>query len=573
MSAHQILVLTYIQLFLLLSPSIGLYRLFEKAGVPGWKAFVPFYNTWEMLTLAGRPRHWVFWQFVPVMGWFITMGIYVEFVKVFGRFKFWEHALAALVPLLYFPYLAWAPAESFAPGKNAKNTGRTTYSRTNPGKPAPKAENTGKPNAKAAGAGAGASDAAAGKPGTPAADERGARFIGADEARKHRKSKAREWVDAGVFAVVAATLIRTFVFEAYVIPTGSMEKTLLVNDYLFVSKFAYGPRIPMTPLSIPFVHNMLPLIDRKSYVEWIKLPYTRWFEKPVHRHDVVVFNFPEGDTLINKPDYLSAIPYYDVIRQQGNGNSDSGRQVVLNNPDEWPIILHPPDKQENYIKRCVGIPGDTLQLKDQVIYINGQAQPLPPESETYYDVKTHGQPLDETVMQDEYDLDISNGDELSSRTNPNEYRMLLTARARDKMLKNGLAMSITPEIDSTSAVWPYSPLLHWHVDNYGPVFIPHRGATIRLNPTTYTIYNRAIRVYEGNEFEMRDGKYYLNGNEVHDYTFRYNYYWMMGDNRHGSQDSRFWGFVPETMVVGEASLIWMSWGHGVRWRRLFRKIK
>src|SRR5579859_1162308 len=265
MSAHQILVLIIIQLFLLLTPSFGAYKLFEKAGVPGWKAFIPFYNTWIMLTLAERPRHWVFWQVVPVMGWFITMGIYVEFVKVYGKFRFYEHAMASLVPLAYFPYLGW--------------DGKTKY-------------------------------------------------IGGPAARKHKKTKTREWIDAGVFAVVAATLIRTFVFEAYVIPTGSMEKTLLVNDYLFVSKFAYGPRIPMTPLSIPFVHNTLPLVDRKSYVEWIELPYTRWFASPVKRCDVVVFNFPEGDTLINLPDYQSAHPYYDVIREMGNGNADSGRTLV-----------------------------------------------------------------------------------------------------------------------------------------------------------------------------------------------------------------------------------------------------
>jgi signal peptidase I len=510
MSSHQVFVLIVIQLFLLLTPSIGLYKLFEKAGVPGWKAFIPFYNTWIMIKLSGRQEHWVFWQLIPVVGWFITMGLYVEFVKVYGKFHFWEHALAALVPLVYFPYLGW----------DAKT-----------------------------------------------------KYIGIAEARKHRKSKTREWVDAGVFAVVAATLIRTFVFEAYVIPTGSMEKTLLVNDYLFVSKFAYGPRIPMTPLSIPFVHNTLPLVPRKSYVEWITLPYVRWFQSPVKRGDVVVFNFPEGDTLINLPDYQSAHPYYDVIRELGNGNADSGRQIVLGNPDQYPLILHPPDKQENYIKRCVAISGDTIQLKNQVVYINGQAQPLPPFSETRCLVKTHGQPLDETVMQEEYNIDVSDPSELSQTNNPNEYSMLLTAGAREKMLKNGVAASITPVIDSTQAVWPYSPLASWQLDNYGPLFIPRRGSTISLDPTTYAIYNRAIRVYEGNKFEQREGKYYLNDQEVHSYTFHYNYYWMMGDNRHESQDSRLWGMVPETMIVGEASIIWMSWGKGVRWSRLFRKIK
>ena len=510
MSSHQVFVLVVIQLFLLLTPSIGLYKLFEKAGVPGWKAFIPFYNTWIITKLAGRQQHWVFWQLIPAAGWFITMGIYVEFVKVYGKFQLWEHALAALVPLLYFPYIGW----------DVKT-----------------------------------------------------KFIGEAEARKHKKSKTREWIDAGIFAVVAATLIRTFVFEAYVIPTGSMEKTLLVNDYLFVSKFAYGPRIPMTPLSIPFVHNTLPLVDRKSYVEWITLPYIRWFESPVKRGDVVVFNFPEGDTLINKEDYQSAHPYYDVIRELGNGNVDSGRQIVLGNPDQYPLITHPPDKQENYIKRCVAISGDTIQLKNQVVYINGKAQPLPPFSETRYTVKTKGQPFDETVMQDEYNLDISDPSEVSQTNEQNEYSMVLTAAAKDKLLKNGIATSIVPAIDSTQAVWPYSPLAPWKLDNYGPLFIPRRGSTITLDPTTYAIYNRAIRIYEGNKFESHDGKYYLNDQEVHSYTFHYNYYWMMGDNRHESQDSRFWGMVPETMIVGEASLIWMSWGKGVRWSRLFSKIK
>ena len=199
MSTHQVLVLVFIQLVILLLPSLGLYKLFEKAGAPGWKAFVPFYNTWVMLELAERPKHWVFWQLIPVVGWFISMGIFVEFVKAFGKFHLYEHALAALLPLLYFPYLGYNAATKF----------------TGPG-----------------------------------------------PVRKHQKGTAREWIDAGVFAIVAATLIRTFVFEAYTIPTGSMEKTLLVNDFLFVSKFSYGPRIPNTPLSIPFVHNTLPEIGR-----------------------------------------------------------------------------------------------------------------------------------------------------------------------------------------------------------------------------------------------------------------------------------------------------------------------
>lgn len=510
MSSHQLLVLVLIQVIILLLPSIGAAKLFEKAGVPGWKAYIPFYNTWIMLQLAERPKHWVYWQIIPVVGWFISLGIYVEFVKTFGKFKLWEHAMAALLPIVYFPMIGFDPK---------------------------------------------------------------VKFTGAGPVRKHKKGTAREWIDAGVFAIVAATLIRTFVFEAYTIPTGSMEKTLLVNDFLFVSKFSYGPRIPNTPLSIPFVHNTMPVTNGNSYVEWIKVPYTRWFPSPVKRGDVVVFNFPDGDTVINLPEFQSQRPYYEVCRELGKGNMDSGRQIVLGNPDQYPIVLRPVDKEENYIKRCVAIAGDTLQIKNQVLYIDGKAQPFPPESETYYTVDTKGQPLDEQVMKDDYNLDINNGDEIRPTGIPNQFDMLLTWDAHQKMLGSGLAKRIVPDIDSDLSVYPYVNSYTWSRDNYGPLWIPAKGAALTLTPQNYPLYERAIRVYEGNDFEMKDGKFYLNGQPVTQYTFKMNYYWMMGDNRHGSQDSRYWGFVPEDHVVGEAWMIWMSWDKGVRWKRLFQKIK
>jgi len=510
MSSHQLLVLVLIQVIILLLPSIGAAKLFEKAGVPGWKAYIPFYNTWIMLQLAERPKHWVYWQIIPVVGWFISLGIYVEFVKTFGKFKLWEHAMAALLPIIYFPMIGFDPK---------------------------------------------------------------VKFTGAGPVRKHKKGTAREWIDAGVFAIVAATLIRTFVFEAYTIPTGSMEKTLLVNDFLFVSKFSYGPRIPNTPLSIPFVHNTLPVTNGNSYLEWVKIPYTRWFPSPVKRTDVVVFNFPDGDTVINLPEFQSQRPYYEVCRELGRGNADSGRQIILVNPDQYPIVLRPVDKEENYIKRCVAIAGDTLQIKNQVLYIDGKAQPFPPESETNYTVDTKGQPLDEQVMKDDYNLDINNGDEIRPTGIPNQFDMLLTWAAHQKMLSSGLAKSIVPDIDSDLSVYPYVNTYTWSRDNYGPLWIPAKGATLTLTPQNYLLYERAIRVYEGNDFEMKDGKFYLNGQPVTQYTFKMNYYWMMGDNRHGSQDSRYWGFVPEDHVVGEAWMIWMSWDKGVRWRRLFQKIK
>ncbi|MDP4151225.1 MAG: signal peptidase I [Bacteroidota bacterium] len=514
MSIHQILVLLLIQLLILMLPSPGIYKMFQKAGFSGFAgaagAFIPFYNTWIMQKLEDRPRHWVYWQIIPVVGWFISMGIFVEFAKVFGKFRFHQHALAALLPVIYFPYI----------GNNKKD-----------------------------------------------------KYIGPERVKKHKKSTAREWVDAAIFAVIAATLIRTFVFEAYTIPSGSMEKTLLVGDFLFVSKFSYGPRIPNTPLSVPFVHNTMPITNGKSYLEWIKLPYIRWFPAKVNRGDVVVFNFPAGDTLIDLPDYGSKDYYYQVCRRLGNGNQEAGRQIIMNDPDQYPLIVYPVDKQENYIKRCVAVSGDTLQIRDQVVYINGKVSPLPPESETDYIVTTGGQPLDETVMKEEYNLDINDSIEFQALNTPNTYRMLLTAQARTKMTASGLAKSITPMIDHVEGVFPYDRRYPWTQDNFGPLWIPRKGVTLTLTAENYPKYERAIRVYEGNTLENRDGKFFINGEETNQYTFKMDYYWMMGDNRHESQDSRFWGFVPEDHVVGGAWRIWMSWDHGVRWRRLFKKIQ
>src|SRR5664279_5649988 len=510
MTAHQILILVIIALALFILPAFGLYYLFKKANVPAWKACVPVLNSYEMIRISKKPLYLFILQFIPVVGWFFTLAILVEFIKTFGKFRFYQHLLTVCTAGLYFLYV----------GLNRQD-----------------------------------------------------KFIGAEAAGKYKKSAAREWIDAGIFAVIAATLIRTFVFEAYVIPTPSMEKTLLVNDFLFVSKFSYGPRIPNTPIAMPFVHHTLPFFNLKSYVEWIHIPYTRWFASPVKRNDVVVFNFPAGDTVINKEEYQSEQPYYNVARMLGNGDMNAGREIILSDPDQYPLIVRPVDKQENYIKRCTGVAGDTLQIINQIVYINGKPTPLPPFSETNYIVMTGGQQLDETVMHDEYDVDINNGEEFQQTGVANRYFMLLTAGARDKMIKNGLAKNITPFIDSSKAQFPYDPQYNWTVDNYGPIWIPKKGTTLILNPANYPVYERAIRNYENNKLELQNGKIFINGKESTSYTFKMDYYWMKVDNRHQSQDSRFWGFVPEAHVVGEAWMIWMSWKNGVRWSRLFTKIR
>lgn len=513
MPLNHIFIVYLIGTLIVFLPSFGFAKLFAKAGVPSWKAYVPFYNTWIMQDLAKRPKHWVFWQFIPVVGWFISPGIFIEFTKLFGRFGLGHHTAASLAGPIYFPYLAYKE--------------------------------------------------------DPA-------FIGPEAVKKHKKKAWREWVDAAIFAVVAATLIRTFVFEAYTIPTGSMEKTLLIKDFLFVSKLSYGPRIPNTPLSVPFVHNYLPGSSRKSYSEAIKIPYTRWFGSSPKRGDVVVFNFPAGDTVINTDDYQSKHPYYQVCRELGNGDIDKGRRIVLNDPDRYPLAIHPIDKTDNYIKRCIAVAGDTVKIVNSDVYINGEKSELPHYSQMDYEITTK-QPLDADFAKSEFDVDIYNQQEVRPMGGNKYYFYVLTARSIEKMRKSPLITNITPIVDTTPT---YNPAFEdyvwenkWTVDNYGSIWIPKKGATLPLNDSTYSIYQRVIRVYEKNDFFKRDSKYYLNGKEVNSYTFKMDYYWMMGDNRHQSQDSRFWGFVPEDRIVGKAWMIWFSWDGGPRWNRFFNIVK
>ncbi len=513
MPLSQLLVIYLITLLYMMLPSYGFAKLFAKAGEAPWKAYIPFYNTWVMQDLAQRPKHWVFWQLIPVVGWFITPGIFIEFAKLFGKFLIGEHTFASLVPFFYFPYIA------------SKND---------------------------------------------------TKFIGPEGVKRFRKKGWREWVDAAIFAVVAATLIRTFVFEAYTIPSGSMEKTLLINDFLFVSKFSYGPRIPNTPLSIPFIHNYIPGLNWKSYSTAIELPYIRWFSSPVKRGDVVVFNFPNGDTVIHKAGFESANPYYDVKRRAAAGSATD--QMILNDPVNYPIVVHPPDKTDNYIKRCMGIAGDTLSIIHGDVYIDGKKQIIPPFSERNYVVELK----DNRSLDPDYLKDLGimiNETESTSDLNMmgnSIYLINMTEKEKSILEKSPIIKSVQPYYINTpdpTTYFPYDTIHKWSVDEYGPIWIPKKGAKVELNDSTFPIYQRAIRVYEKNSLEKKDGKYFINGKEATDYTFKMNYYWMMGDNRQGSQDSRFWGFVPEDRIVGEASIIWFSWKDGPRWNRLFRSVK
>jgi signal peptidase I len=529
MSSYQVFVLIFIALLLVVLPSYGISLCFKKMGIPQWKAFVPFYNTWIMAEAMDTPKYWFFLQFVPVLGWFATMVIFIEFSKLFTKYKFYQHALAALAAPLYFVYIGM--------GKTFKNN-----------------------------------------------------YVGKEVAKRGTKSKVREWLDAAVFAIVAATLIRTFVFEAYTIPTSSMEKTLLVNDFLFVSKMKYGPRIPNTPIAMPFVHNSLPASKIPSYIEWPSIPYTRWFASPVKRNDIVVFNLPAGDTLTKERD--SQDPYYDILRREE-------MQLIINNPrrikdsatlyntsyaiareavwQEFNITTRPVDKRENYIKRCVAIGGDEVKIVNGDLFINGAPSEFK-NTTTFYTVTTNGKNLSEEDFKDVgIHLNQAENDDASNDFHFENGKIMLNL-SDDEVAKAKAVpgvVSLEKNIENAnygSIPFPYCynrVNMGWNRDNFGPLVIPKKGMQITLDANNIALYERAISVYEHNTFENKNGTILINGVAATTYTFKMDYFWMMGDNRHKSQDSRFWGYVPEDHIVGSPSVIWMSLENGIRWKRLF----
>jgi len=357
-----------------------------------------------------------------------------------------------------------------------------------------------------------------------------------------RKSKTREWIDALVFAVVAATIIRTFLIEAFTIPTPSMEKSLLVGDFLFVSKVSYGARTPMTPLSFPFVHQELPIVGGKSYSDAVKWGYHRLpgFGN-IKNNDVVVFNYP-GNV------------FY---------------------PDD--DLKRPIDKKTHYIKRCVGIPGDSLKIIDGLLYINNKAVPLPEHGQMTYTVITDGNTINPKTLEK---YNIYEGANLGNGI----YQFTLTHEIADELKKLPFIKSVElynqlPGAPSQfQKLFPFDSHYNWNIDNYGPIWIPKAGSTITLTEANLPFYQRCIVEFENNSLVIKGNQFIINGTPTTTYTFKQDYYWMMGDNRHNSADSRFWGFVPEDHIVGKAVFIWLSWNTNgtffdkIRWSRLFNFI-
>lgn len=406
------------------------------------------------------------------------------------------------------------------------------------------------------------------------------------------------WVDALVFALVAAYFINLFFFQNYVIPSSSLEKSLLTGDYLFVSKVSYGPRIPETPLTMPLTQHTMPIINTKSYIEWPQWDYRRVKGLgKVQLNDIVVFNYPAGDTILTEEKY-QANDYYAMVYSFGQQIYQSqmpnpitpdslspqqqldyfnmlyniGRNYIVSNPNEYGSIDHrPTDRRENYVKRCVGLPGQTLQIKNRIVYLDGKANKEPENVQYTYYVKLKADLPDDLLKE----LGISGEDLLS--LNQNGYMPLTKKAVKVLSARKDLVASIRLNTDAaTGEVYPLNAVTGWTRDNYGPIWIPKKGETVQLTLKNIALYERPIRVYEHNQLDVRNGRIYINGREAHSYTFKMDYYWMMGDNRHNSADSRYWGFVPEDHIVGKPIFIWWSSDpdrrgfSGIRWNRLFR---
>ena len=486
------------------------WPIFEKAGVPGWKTAVPFYNLYLWLQIINKPLWWYIFLIIPFINVFMIMLMIVELVKCFNKHALWEQGVAVIFPFGYLPYLGISPNEKYIP---------------------------------------------------------------IDKRKKVKKSWIREWTDAIIFAVIAATIIRTFLVEAYTIPTASMEKSLLRGDFLFVSKIAFGPKIPNTPLSFPFVHHTMPLSkDRKSFVEWIKLDYFRFPGlSKIKNNDVVVFNYPEGDTVSTV--FQSNVSYYRLV-------SEFGRENVWKNKRRFGNIQYRPvDKRENYIKRCIGIPGDSLQVINQDVYINGKLLTPPPDGQFKYIVdapKGINQNFRDELDISAEDYDYWKRDPMHEMPLSNEAAALLEQRPTIERVEK----SLEPTGTWTPYLFPFDERYPWNVDNYGPIYIPKKGVTVELNTETLPLYERLITVYEGNDLKVKGETIYINDEIATTYTFGMDYCWMMGDNRDNSADSRFWGFVPEDHVVGKASFVWLSldpektlFEGKIRWSKLFRIIR
>jgi len=498
-------------------------KLFEKAGIPGWKALVPGLAAVEWCKIIGRKPWYALWLLFPIVNIFIYAGMAVDMVRSFGKHSFGYAAMAVIFAPIPF-FLIGRDEEVIYRGAildRERNFHRMYHE----------------------------------------AQERKDKIEIHKLEKEYaflRKSQVREWTEAIVFAVFAAAFIRMFLIEAYVIPTSSMEGTLKVGDFLFVSKAHYGIRTPMTVLQVPLVHNRMPGNTSESYLKSPKLPYYRLPAiETVDRNDPVVFNWPVGDSIIITPDRN-----YDVnqMRRLGNGKL----------PPKAEVVVRPVDKKDHYIKRCLAVAGDSLQIRGGQVYVNGQAVQNPQHMQFVY----HVTPAVNLKKLDEWGVSVLD----LGQENAKAGYFTLDAAQVEKVKSLGVTLEKMPQKPARDGyLFPNDPKISggWTIDDYGPIYIPKQGVTTPLTLENLPYYSRIISVYEHNELVVRDGKIFINGQETTSYTFQQDYFWMMGDNRHNSEDSRFWGYVPADHIVGKPLFIWFSTKNGnmregINWNRIFK---
>jgi signal peptidase I len=406
--------------------------------------------------------------------------------------------------------------------------------------------------------------------------------------RVGKNSAFIEWLDALIFAVIAVSLINIFLFQNYRIPTPSMEKSLLVGDHLFVSKLAYGPRMPNTPIAFPFTQHTMPLTKGKSWSNLIVWPYKRLAGGgKVKNNDPIVFNFPAGDTVVVEEQTTS---YFEIVRRRAREMKEI-ETVSSSKPfnyyyqkarkeiwERYTVIYRPVDRRDNYVKRCIGIPGDTVTIKSGVLYVNGKIVPDNGTQQTTYAVATNGTSINPKAFER---LNISKSDQMM--LTGTTYILPLTKPNAEAISRFTNVTEVSPYITRAGEyapyIFPYSRTYRWNEDNYGPIWMPVKGSTVKLDTSNLCLYERIIDVYENNHLRVDGSAIYINNKPSTSYTFKMNYYWMMGDNRHNSADSRYWGFVPEDHIVGKPKFIWLSLDkeakglQRIRWSRMFMKAK
>jgi signal peptidase I len=499
--------------------SISLYLLFPKAGVAAVKGLIPGINFAEWCKLIGRKPAYALWLLFPIVNIFIYCGMAVDLVRSFDKLRFRDSALAVIYAPVIFTSIALSKKDRYIspilPREEAyKNQIQEAITANKP-----------------------------------------RQLEKLVKGNPFRKTQIREWTEAIVFAVFAAAFIRMFLLEAYKIPTPSMEGSLLVGDFLFVSKAHYGIRTPMTVAMFPLLHNTIPVIGTESYLEKPSLPYFRLpaFES-IDRNEPIVFNWPVGDSV-----YLSPSRSYTAF--QVKTNPEAKRDV-----GDAKLITRPIDKKDHYIKRCIAIAGDSLEVRDRQVYINGVAVKNPKHLQFMYQIQSEV-------------LNWKKVEEMGIQVPQNRIVPFYLDDDQVIELKKMDPNMRIEHFDMTpysTGLFPHDPQHYgnWSIDNYGPIYIPKKGATVALTPATIALYRRVIDVYDGNDYKEENGQYIINGVPSTTYTFKQDYFWAMGDNRHNSEDSRAWGFVPHDHIVGKPLFIWFStkngsMSNGINWSRIF----